>query len=96
MRSLLGKVVVVTGAAMGIGRALASRAISEGARGVVVADISAELERTADELRRGAAVTNRYLFIFLTAQTDPGSTGVSPLYARKYFFKEEYSWEEYY
>jgi NAD(P)-dependent dehydrogenase (short-subunit alcohol dehydrogenase family) len=54
MRSLLGKVVVVTGAAMGIGRALASRAISEGARGVVVADISAELERTADELRRGA------------------------------------------
>ena len=44
------------------------------------------------ELRRGAAVTNRYLFIFLTAQTDPGSTGVSPImHLNKYFFKEEYS-----
>ena len=40
------------------------------------------------ELRRGATVTNRYLFIFLTASTNPGSTGVSPLYAPKYFFKE--------
>jgi len=38
---LSGKVVVVTGAANGIGRALALRFASEGAKGVVVADLDA-------------------------------------------------------
>jgi NAD(P)-dependent dehydrogenase (short-subunit alcohol dehydrogenase family) len=37
-----GKVVVVTGAASGIGRALAWRFAEDGARGVVVADLDAE------------------------------------------------------
>ena len=37
-----GKSVVVTGGASGIGRALAERFATEGARGVVVADINAE------------------------------------------------------
>jgi NAD(P)-dependent dehydrogenase (short-subunit alcohol dehydrogenase family) len=38
---IAGKSVVVTGAASGIGRALAERFAAEGARGVVVADINA-------------------------------------------------------
>ncbi|MFC5012198.1 SDR family oxidoreductase [Nocardioides plantarum] len=49
-RSLQGKGVVVTGAAGGIGRALAARAVAEGAR-VVVNDVDADLlATTADEI----------------------------------------------
>ena len=49
-----GKVVVVTGAASGIGRALAWRFAEDGARGVVVADLNAEgAEAVAGEI--GAA-----------------------------------------
>ena len=51
-------VVVVTGGASGIGRALARRAVVEGARGVVVADLDGDkAARVADELGdRGAGV----------------------------------------
>src|SRR3954470_4135847 len=45
------KVVVVTGAQRGIGRALALRAAAEGASGVAVADLDGEgAERTAQEI----------------------------------------------
>jgi NAD(P)-dependent dehydrogenase (short-subunit alcohol dehydrogenase family) len=48
---LAGKVVVVTGAQRGIGRALALRAAAEGAAGVAVADLDAQgAERTAAEI----------------------------------------------
>lgn len=46
-----GKTAVITGAASGIGRALARRFVEEGARGVVVADVQREaLQAVADEL----------------------------------------------
>lgn len=49
---LKGKTVVVTGAAGGIGKALAARFKQEGARGLVIADLSAErVAATAAELR---------------------------------------------
>lgn len=48
---LEGKVIVVTGGANGIGRALCERFASEGARGVVVADLDAEgAGRVADAI----------------------------------------------
>ena len=55
MRTVDGKVAVVTGAASGIGQALARRFASEGAR-VVLADIDVErLARAARELRDAGA-----------------------------------------
>ena len=46
-----GRVVVVTGAASGIGRALARRFAADGAKGVAVADVAARpLEAVADEI----------------------------------------------
>jgi len=52
-----GKCVVVTGAAGGIGAALARRFASEGARGVVVADVQEDaLERVARDIADGLAV----------------------------------------
>ena len=46
-----GKVVVVTGAARGIGRALAARFVSEGARHVVASDVDADaVSETADAI----------------------------------------------
>jgi NAD(P)-dependent dehydrogenase (short-subunit alcohol dehydrogenase family) len=48
---LSGRVVIVTGAQRGIGRALALRAAAEGASGVVVADLDVEgAQRTAREI----------------------------------------------
>ncbi len=55
MREFSGKVAVVTGAASGIGLAIATRAAREGMR-VVLADIEADaLERTAAALRAAGA-----------------------------------------
>ncbi|MCI0491285.1 MAG: SDR family oxidoreductase [Blastocatellia bacterium] len=53
------KVVVVTGGADGIGRALCRRFAADGARGVVVADIDSEgAERVADEINGLAVATD--------------------------------------
>lgn len=54
--NLNGKIVVVTGAASGIGRAAALRFASEGAAGVVVADLNAEGLKPVAEATRGLAV----------------------------------------
>jgi 2-hydroxycyclohexanecarboxyl-CoA dehydrogenase len=55
MIRLTGKVAIVTGAAQGIGRAIASRLADEGAK-VALADIQLEsAERAASEIRAGGA-----------------------------------------
>ena len=45
-----GSVCVVTGAAAGIGKAIAARLVSDGASAVVVADVASTLEATAAEI----------------------------------------------
>src|SRR5690242_4636722 len=53
---LKGRVVVVTGAARGIGRALATRFASEGSRAVVVADLDGDGARSVAHEIGGIAV----------------------------------------
>ena len=56
---LKGKVIVVTGGASGIGKAMASRFIAEGAEQVVIADINGDvLEGVADEIGARAITTD--------------------------------------
>ena len=51
MKSVQGKNVLVTGAAMGMGRLFAERAIAEGASTIVLVDIDeAALDETIEEL----------------------------------------------
>ncbi len=54
--NLEGKVAVITGAASGIGRAAALRFASDGAAGVVVADLNGEGLKPVAEATRGLAV----------------------------------------
>ena len=69
-----GKVVVVTGAARGIGRALADRFVRDGAKTVVASDIdSAALEATASEIgafARSADVTSESAVSDLVSETE--------------------------
>src|SRR5438477_13006621 len=56
---LKGKVVIVTGGAMGIGRALCQRFAAEGAKAVVVADLEADgAAQVANEIGGMAVTTN--------------------------------------
>ena len=58
--NLDGKVAVVTGAASGIGRAMAERFLSEG-MAVVVADVEeSALKTTVEQLRCGGGEVERY------------------------------------
>ncbi|MCC3289493.1 SDR family oxidoreductase [Arthrobacter sp. zg-Y1110] len=60
--SVAGRVVLITGAAMGMGRLYAERAVREGAAAVVLWDLNAEaLEDTAAQLRElGASAIHPY------------------------------------
>ncbi len=58
--NIAGKVVIVTGAASGIGRSLAQACAAEGARGVVVADVQqAAAEAVARDLPGGVGMAVR-------------------------------------
>ncbi len=72
------KVIVITGGASGIGRAMAHRFTSEGAKQVVIADLNAEgLGAVADEIGARAIPTNvanedEVINLIRTAETDYG------------------------
>ena len=69
-----GKCVVVTGAAGGIGAALARRFAAEGARGVVVADREPSgIERVAREIDAAAGVGDRGACDVTQGVADPGA-----------------------
>jgi all-trans-retinol dehydrogenase (NAD+) len=69
MKNLKGKLVLITGAAHGLGKSLAFRLTKEGAR-VIVTDVrEAELRATADELRASGGTA----FSFPLDVTDPAA-----------------------
>lgn len=62
MKSVQGKTVLITGAAMGMGRLFAERAIAEKAKAVVLWDLNEPaLQRTLEELSGGATEVTAYL-----------------------------------
>jgi all-trans-retinol dehydrogenase (NAD+) len=62
VKSVAGKKVLVTGAAMGMGRLYARRAVEEGAAAVVLWDINEPvLKETAEELRAAGGTIHEYL-----------------------------------
>lgn len=67
------KVVVVTGAAAGIGRALAARFVAEGAQAVIASDVSSDLDAVAAEIGAhaiAADVSNETSILSLIDQTE--------------------------
>ncbi|WP_222564760.1 SDR family NAD(P)-dependent oxidoreductase [Novilysobacter antarcticus] len=62
MRSVEGRIVLVTGAAMGMGRLYAERAISEGAKAVVLWDLDGPaLAATRDEIGKPGTQVHAYV-----------------------------------
>ncbi len=62
MKSVEGKLVLITGAAMGMGRMYAQRAVAEGARGVVLWDINeVALKETVNELQASGGTVHSYV-----------------------------------
>lgn len=62
MQSVAGKKVLITGAAMGMGKIYAQLAVQEGAAAVMLWDINqAELEKTAAELRAAGGQVHAYV-----------------------------------
>lgn len=57
MKNVEGKILLITGAAMGMGKMYAERAVAEGAAAVVLWDINREaLAGTVEELQKAAAI----------------------------------------
>jgi NAD(P)-dependent dehydrogenase (short-subunit alcohol dehydrogenase family) len=90
---LSGKVVVVTGGAQGIGEAMCRRFASDGAAGIVVADVDARAQAIAGELGSAHAVIGdvareadvmRIVAEALNGRSmcSPTSTPLVPLYRR--------------
>lgn len=62
MKNVAGKKVLVTGAAMGLGKLFASRAVAEGASDVVLWDINEQaLKDTAAELEKSGVAIHTYV-----------------------------------
>ncbi len=61
MKNIAGKVVLITGGAMGIGRGLARHFLKDGARLVLVDINRGELERAAAEMRKDGGEVHTYL-----------------------------------
>lgn len=61
MTDIAGKIVLITGGAMGIGRELARLCVKEGARLVLVDIVRSDLEKTAQELRTAGGQVTTYV-----------------------------------
>jgi all-trans-retinol dehydrogenase (NAD+) len=62
MKTVEGKLVLITGAAMGMGRMYAQRAVAEGARAVVLWDINeVALKETVNELQAAGGIVHHYV-----------------------------------
>lgn len=64
MKNVEGKIVLITGAAMGMGKMYAERSVAEGARAVVLWDINREaLAATLDELQQAPGTTEVHSYL---------------------------------
>jgi all-trans-retinol dehydrogenase (NAD+) len=62
MKTVEGKLVLITGAAMGMGRMYAQRAVAEGARAVVLWDINeVALKETVNELQAAGGIVHPFV-----------------------------------
>ncbi|MBX6421453.1 MAG: SDR family oxidoreductase [Nevskia sp.] len=102
MKTVAGKKVLITGAAMGMGKLYARLAVQEGAAAVILWDINqAELDKTAAELRQAGGrvyaqcvdVSKREAIAAAAAQvrTDPGPPDI--LINNAGIIRGKYFWE---